>query len=71
MLNWLRWGAASIALLSLVAMASLVVAYAWHSRLKPKLTRRRARQRVFEHLLAHTSLDNHSPVSEPSNARER
>jgi hypothetical protein len=57
-LNWLRWGIASIAVLNLVAMASLAAGYAWHHGLKPKLTRRRERQRGFEHLLTHSSLDN-------------
>jgi hypothetical protein len=67
-LTWLRWGVTSIALLNLAAVVSLAGAYVWHRRLKPKLACRRARQHAFEHLIAHTSLDNHATVSVPSDA---
>ena len=68
MLTWLRWGVTGIALLNLVAVVSLAGAYVWHRRLKPKLARRRVRQHAFEHLIAHTSLDNHAKVSVRSEA---
>jgi hypothetical protein len=67
--HWLGWGVASIALLNLVAMTSLAVAYGWNDRLKPKLDRRRGSQRAFERLMAHSPIDNHSAFSEPSDAR--
>jgi hypothetical protein len=57
-LSWLRWGVASFVVLNLVAMVCLGVAYAWHHGLKPRLTHRRTRQRAFEQVLTHTSLDN-------------
>jgi hypothetical protein len=68
-LNWLRSGVASIALLNLVAMTSLAVAYGWNDRLKPKLDRRRGSQRAFERLIAHSPIDNHPALPEPSEAR--
>jgi len=52
MLNLLGWGIAGIALLNLVVIAALVVTYAWHDGLRPRLERRRSRQRAFERLLA-------------------
>jgi hypothetical protein len=57
-LSWLRWGVASLAVLNLVAMVTLGVGYAWQHGLKPRLTHRRTRQRAFEQVLTHTSLDN-------------
>ena len=71
MLNWMRWGVAGIALLNLAAMVSLVVAYGWHHRLKPRLDRRRGSRRAFERLLVQSSLDNHSTIRESSNTGER
>ena len=68
MLSWLRWGVTGIALINLVAVVSLAGAYVWHRRLTPKLARRRARQHAFEHLIAHTSLDNQAKVSVRSDA---
>jgi hypothetical protein len=70
LLNWLCWGVASIALLNLVTLASLVGAYVWHHRLKPTFTYRRARQHAFEQLIAHTSIDNHPTIPVSSNASE-
>ena len=67
-LSWLLWVAATIALLNLVAMASLVVAYAWHHGLKPKLEHRRARQNHFERLLAVSCPDLLATVPESSSA---
>ena len=58
----IQWGVAGIALLNVVTMASLAVAYGWHHGVKPRLGRRRARQRAFERLIAHSPLDNHSVV---------
>jgi hypothetical protein len=69
-LYWLGWGAAIIGLFNLVAFVALVVAYAWHDGLKPKLGRRRARRHAFERLLAQSSFDNLSTSSESSNAGE-
>jgi hypothetical protein len=70
MLHWLRWSVASIAMLNLVGMASLAVAYGWHHRLKPRLDRRRRSQRAFERLIARSSLDNHPALTEPSEGVE-
>ena len=70
MLNWLRWGVASIALLNLTAMLSLVVAYVWHHGLKPKLEHRRGRQRRFERLLTQSGVDNLSTGTQSSKAGE-
>ncbi|HEX7978077.1 MAG TPA: hypothetical protein VF461_05705 [Gemmatimonadaceae bacterium] len=69
-LYWLGWGAAIIALLNLVAFVALIVAYAWHDGLKQKLRGRRARRQAFERLLAQSSFDNLSTISESSNAGE-
>lgn len=69
-LNLLCWGVASIALLNLVALASLVGAYVWHHGLKPTFVHRRARQHAFERLIAHTSIDNHATTPVSSNAGE-
>ena len=55
-LTWLRWGVASVALLNVLTLVALVVAYAWHCGLKPKFQRRRARQHSFERLLAQPSV---------------
>ena len=60
--DWLRWGVASVAALNLLTMVSLVAAYGWHHRVKPKLGRRRERQHAFERLIAHSPLDNHSAI---------
>jgi hypothetical protein len=68
--HWLRWGAASIALLNLVAMVSLVVAYAWHHGLKPRIAQRRTRQHRFERLLTQSRVDN-LDRTESSNAGPR
>ena len=58
MVSLLIWGAASYALLNLVAMLSLFAAYAWQHGLKPKLERRRTRKHRFERLLSQSSVDN-------------
>lgn len=70
MLTWLLWGTATIALLNLVAIVSLVFAYGWHHGLKPKLRRRRERRHAFERLLVQSSLDYHSGIPEQINAGE-
>lgn len=62
MQQWILRGIASIAVLNVVTMLSLVVAYGWHHGVKPKLGRRRERQHAFERLVARTSLDNHSAI---------
>lgn len=67
-MDWLRWSAASIVLLNVVAMVLLVGAYAWHHRVKPKLAHRRARQHAFERLIACTSLDNQATMPAPNDA---
>lgn len=58
MVSLLTRSIASIALLNLAAGLSLGAAFGWHHWLKPKLARRRARQRGFERLLAQSPIDN-------------
>ena len=60
MMTWLRWGVTGIALLNLVALTSLAVAYGWHCSLKPKFARRQASHRAFERLLAHSTPETES-----------
>ena len=60
MLTLLGWGVAATALLNVLAILALVVSYAWHDWLVPRLEHRRARQRAFERLLAHSSLHSSS-----------
>ena len=57
MLTWLTWGLRSIALLNVVAMVALYIAYGWHHRLKPMREHRRARTRAFERLLHQAGRD--------------
>jgi hypothetical protein len=68
MLTWLVRGVVAIALVNLLTLVALHVAYAWHHGLKPRRARRRAVQRVFERLLAETILDNRTTESEPDGA---
>ncbi len=68
MLTWLVRGVVAIALVNLLTLVALHVAYAWHHGLKPRRDRRRARQRSFERLLAATILDDPTTVSEPDGA---
>ena len=70
MLMWLVRGAVAIALVNLVTLVALHVAYAWHHGLKPKRARRRARQRSFERLLAETIMDNRATAAQPADAFE-
>jgi hypothetical protein len=70
MLTWIVRGAAAIAIVNLVALVALQVAYAWHHVLEPKRDRRRARQRSFERLLAETLVDNRATVAQPADALE-
>jgi len=64
MLTVLGWAIVSTVLLNLLAILALVVAYAWNDWLRPRLARRRARQRAFERLLYHPHA-----ISESTNAR--
>jgi hypothetical protein len=70
MLTMLGWAIAATMLLNLLTIVALVVAYAWNEWLCPKLARHRARQRAFERLLAHSTPDMVSMVSEPAYASE-
>ena len=70
MLKLLGWGVAGTALLNLLAIVALVVAYAWNDWLRPRLAHRRARQSAFERLIAQSTLDIHAMISEPSNGAE-
>ena len=70
MLTWIVRGAAAIAIVNLVALVALQVAYAWHHVLEPKRDRRRARQRSFERLLAEALVDNRATVAQPADALE-
>jgi hypothetical protein len=66
MVSLLRWSIVGIALLNLLTGISLGAAFGWHQWLKPKLARRRARQRSFERMLARSPIDNTSPIPEPA-----
>jgi len=57
MLKLLGWGVAGTALLNLLAIVALVVAYAWNDWLRPSLEYRRARRRAFERLFYHSHVD--------------
>jgi len=72
MLKMLGWSVAGTALLNLLAIVALVISYAWNDWLRPKLERRRARQRAFERLLYHSHVDT-LPVhsSSPSLQHDR
>ena len=70
MLTLLRWGVASFALINLIAVLTIGLAFGWHQWMKPKVERRRARQRTFERLLTQSPIDNTSPMPEPSDALE-
>ena len=67
MLKMLGWGVAGTALLNLLTIVALVVAYAWNDWLRTKLEHRRARQRAFERLLYHSHVDT---LPEPSYSAE-
>ena len=58
MLSYILWGAVAVGLLNLAAIVALLLAYAWHHGVKPKVSYRRARQHAFELLLARTSIEN-------------
>ena len=70
MLTIVGWIIAAIVLLNLSTIVALVVSYAWNDWLRPNLAHHRARQRAFERLLAHSTPDMVSMVSEPSYASE-
>jgi hypothetical protein len=70
-LNWLRLGVASIALLNLGTLVSLAVAYAWRHRLKPRFGHRHARHRAFERLMPQPSPDINSTIREASREASR
>jgi hypothetical protein len=70
MLTWLVRGAVVIALVNLVTLVALHVAYAWHHGLKPRRDRRRASQRSFERLLAETMMDNRATVAQRADGFE-
>jgi alkylation response protein AidB-like acyl-CoA dehydrogenase len=65
-LNWLRLGVASIALLNLGTLVSLAVAYAWRHRLKSRFGHRGAPHSAFERRMPQPSPDNHSTIREAS-----
>jgi len=50
-------GICSIALVNVVLLVALFMAYTWHDKLKPMREHRRARQRAFERLLRESTLD--------------
>ena len=70
MLTWLGWGVASVALLNVLTLVALLVAYAWHCGLKPRLQRRRARQHSFEWLLAQPSVGTNADPNLSGEPRE-
>lgn len=70
MLTWLVRGIIAIALINLVTLVILRVAYAWRYSLEPRRNHRRARQRSFERILAETIVDNRATVPEPNGALE-
>lgn len=52
MLIWLLWSVGGIAVINIVALVALCVAYTWHHGLKlVREERRHARQQPFERLL--------------------
>lgn len=57
MLTWLVRGIVAIALVNVVTLAALQLAYAWHHWLKPMRDDLRARQREFERHLRQSRLD--------------
>ena len=61
---------AGIALLNLVAITALGVAYVCHDGLRPMLELRQSRHRAFEQLLTQTPLDTEFPMSKSINAGE-
>jgi hypothetical protein len=63
MMTLFGWGIAGIALLNLVVVVALGVAYAWHDGLRPRLERRRSRQRAFERLLAQSPRETEALMS--------
>jgi len=69
MLTLLGWGIAGIALINLVAIAALGVAYVWHGGVRPMLEHRRSRQRAFEKLLAQSTRKTEAMMSRSISAR--
>lgn len=68
MLTWLVRGVVAIAVVNLLTLVALHLAYAWHHWLRPRRDRRRASQRSFERLLVETVMDNRTPRPEPNEA---
>ena len=66
MLTTLGMGVLCTVSLNLLVIAALVLSYAWHDWLLPRLATRRARQHAFERLIAQSTLDIHAMISEPS-----
>ena len=59
-MTWLVRGIVAIALVNLVTLVALQMAYAWHHCLKPMRDGRRVRQAGFERLLRKSSVDGRS-----------
>lgn len=70
MLTMFALGVVGIVLLNLLAIVSLLLAYAWNDWLRPRLAHRRARQFAFERLITQSTIDVHAMISEPSNGAE-
>ena len=68
MLISLWWGITGFALINLIVVLALGAAFGWHHWMKPKVERRRTRQRSFERLLAQSPIDNTTPIPEPGDA---
>jgi Na+-transporting methylmalonyl-CoA/oxaloacetate decarboxylase gamma subunit len=64
MLTTLGFGIVCAVLLNLLGIVALMLSYVWHDWLRPRQANRRARQRAFERLIAHTTLDVHSMISD-------
>jgi len=70
MLTMFALAVGGIVLLNLLAVVLLLLSYAWNDWLRPRLAYRQARQSAFERLIAHSTLDIHAMISEPSNGGE-
>jgi hypothetical protein len=70
MLTIVGWSVAGVALLNLVAIVALGVAYAWNDWLRPKLELRRARQRAFERLFTRSAFDGGAAMPHSSSSSD-
>jgi hypothetical protein len=71
MLTIMKWGVVGVALLNLTALGALGVAYAWNDWLRPKLERRRARQRAFERLFTSPAFGGEAAMAaQPSSSSD-